>query len=239
MELIRSNRTEALADALAAQVREHPLDPLAQEVVVVQSRGMERWLQLALTKRLGIWANPCFPFPRALIERVLGKLDAAASEDTKAYDRARLKWAVAELLREDPPSELLGYLSTSDGDDRLLRLSTSVASVFDEYVIYRPDLLRKWANGEECSWQAVLWHRVVERLGPRDLASRIENGLVALRYFRSRRSPRSSFVFSKRSPRSCRRWCIHWSPRTSTSVTSHRGPSGRRPTPKSSMGTYF
>ncbi|MBW2510317.1 MAG: exodeoxyribonuclease V subunit gamma, partial [Deltaproteobacteria bacterium] len=71
--------------------------------------------------------------------------------------------------------------STSDGDDRVLRFSTAVASVFDEYVMYRPDLLRRWAEGEEQNWQAELWRRVVGRLGPRDLASRIEDGIVALR----------------------------------------------------------
>lgn len=181
MELIRSNRTEALADALAAKVRSQPLGPFDKDVVVVQSRGMERWLMLALTKRLGIWANPWFPFPRALIEWVLGELGAGQSDDTKAYDRGRLKWSVAEQLRQAPPTDLSGYLSTSGNDDRLLRLSTSVASVFDEYVMYRPDLLDRWARGEEDTWQADLWRRLVDELGPHDLASRIDQGIAALR----------------------------------------------------------
>jgi exodeoxyribonuclease V gamma subunit len=141
MELIRSNRTEALADALTAQVRESPLDPFEKDVVVVQSRGMERWLTLALTERLGVWANPWFPFPRALIEWALGELDAGQTENSKAYDRSRLKWTIAELLLDAPPRDLADYVSSSSDDDRVLRLSTSVASVFDEYVMYRPDLL--------------------------------------------------------------------------------------------------
>jgi hypothetical protein len=40
MELIRSNRTENLADALASRVREKPLGPFQKEVVVVQNRGL-------------------------------------------------------------------------------------------------------------------------------------------------------------------------------------------------------
>ncbi|MBW2405499.1 MAG: exodeoxyribonuclease V subunit gamma, partial [Deltaproteobacteria bacterium] len=47
MKLIRSNRTENLADALASRVRDEPLGPFEQEAIVVQSRGMERWLTLA------------------------------------------------------------------------------------------------------------------------------------------------------------------------------------------------
>jgi exodeoxyribonuclease V gamma subunit len=71
MELIRSNRTENLADALASRVREKPLGPFQKEVVVVQNRGTETWLTLTLAKRLGIWSNPSFPFPRSVIENVL------------------------------------------------------------------------------------------------------------------------------------------------------------------------
>ena len=181
MELIRSNRTEALADALAAKVRKHPLGPFEKDVVVVQSRGMERWLMLGLAKRLDVWANPWFPFPRALIEWVLGELDAGQSDGAKAYDRARMKWTVAELLLQAPPTDLASYLSAPRDDDRLLRLSTSIASVFDEYVMYRPDLLDRWVKGEEDAWQADLWRRVVDQLGPHDLASRIDKGIGALR----------------------------------------------------------
>ena len=181
MELIRSNRTEALADALAAKVRKHPLGPFEKDVVVVQSRGMERWLMLGLAKRLDVWANPWFPFPRALIEWVLGELDAGQPDGAKAYDRARMKWTVAELLLQAPPTDLASYLSAPRDDDRLLRLSTSIASVFDEYVMYRPDLLDRWVKGEEDAWQADLWRRVVDQLGPHDLASRIDKGIGAFR----------------------------------------------------------
>ncbi len=180
MKLVRSNRTEALADALASQVRAEPLPPIQKEVVVVQSQGMERWLGLALAKRLGVWANPWFPFPRTLIEWVLEKLDSGPSEEAKSYERRRLKWTIAELLRASPPDALRSYLPESNDDDRSLRLATSVASVFDEYVMYRPALLSRWAEGEEDGWQPELWRRVVDELGPHDLSTRIERGIEAL-----------------------------------------------------------
>jgi len=66
MELVRSNRTEILVDALASQVRDQPLSPFEQETIVVQSRGLESWLTLELARRLGVWGNPSFPFPRHL-----------------------------------------------------------------------------------------------------------------------------------------------------------------------------
>jgi exodeoxyribonuclease V gamma subunit len=181
MELIRSNRTENLADALASRVRERPLGPFAKEAIVVQSRGMERWLTLALAERLGIWSHPYFPFPRGVVEQVLDSLSEGRSEEAKAYDPGRLKWTIAELLRESAPSQLDPYLREPSDADRVLRLAGSVSNVFDDYVVYRPSLLQRWAKGKDPDWQAQLWRRVVERLGPYDLASRTAKALSVLR----------------------------------------------------------
>jgi len=181
MELIRSNRTEDLADALASRVREAPLGPFAKEAIVVQSRGMERWLTLALAERLGIWSHPSFPFPRAVVEQVLDSLSGGRSDKAKGYDPGRLKWTIASLLRESAPSQLDAYLREPSDADRVLRLASSVSNVFDDYVVYRPALLQEWAKGDDPDWQAELWRRVVERLGPHDLASRTREALAALR----------------------------------------------------------
>ena len=95
MELIRSNRTESLADALASRIAKSPLGPFEKEIIVVQSRGMERWLTLALADRLGIWSNPSFPFPRAVVERVLAELGFGTTEEADAYKPERLKWTLS------------------------------------------------------------------------------------------------------------------------------------------------
>ena len=68
MRLHRSNRTEALVERLVDVVREPLADPLAPECIVVQGRGMERWLAMKLAEHLGVWADPWFPFPRRLLE---------------------------------------------------------------------------------------------------------------------------------------------------------------------------
>ncbi|MBW2223200.1 MAG: exodeoxyribonuclease V subunit gamma, partial [Deltaproteobacteria bacterium] len=187
MKLIRSNRTENLADALASRVRDEPLGPFEQEAIVVQSRGMERWLTLALAERLGIWSNPSFPFPRSVIEQVLDSLSGGRPEEAKAYDPGRLKWTIAELLNESAPGALKAYLGEPSDADRVLRLASSVSSVFDDYVVYRPGLLQEWTQDEAPGWQAELWRRVVERLGPHDIASRTT---AAIRALRSNTKPR-------------------------------------------------
>jgi exodeoxyribonuclease V gamma subunit len=183
MELVRSNRTEILVDALASKVRDEPLGAFDQEAIVVQSRGFESWLTLELAKRLGVWANPSFPFPRHLIERLLEVLDPESRDGANAYGRENLRWTVARILGDSPPRELRDYLG---GDvDRILRFAGQVAAVLDDYVVYRPELVQAWAAGARDGWQSDVWRAVVSELGPHDLASRLQRALTALRRERS------------------------------------------------------
>ena len=62
-----SNRMEVLAQRLCEVLKTPLASPLATEIVVVQSRGMERWLSLQLAEAHGICANIRFPFPNALV----------------------------------------------------------------------------------------------------------------------------------------------------------------------------
>ena len=49
LSLHTSNRMETLAAMLAAGLRENPpADPLAAETILIQSRGMAKWLTLQL-----------------------------------------------------------------------------------------------------------------------------------------------------------------------------------------------
>ncbi len=60
-----SNRVEHLAERLVEVVRP-PLDnPFANDCIVVQSLGMQRWLEMTLATATGVWANGWFPFPEA------------------------------------------------------------------------------------------------------------------------------------------------------------------------------
>ncbi|MGH7790159.1 MAG: exodeoxyribonuclease V subunit gamma, partial [Candidatus Binatia bacterium] len=54
----RSNRIEALVRRLVEVVAPPLADPFAADCIVVQGRGMERWLSMQLAQHLGIWANP-------------------------------------------------------------------------------------------------------------------------------------------------------------------------------------
>jgi exodeoxyribonuclease V gamma subunit len=179
LHLHRSNRLEALADALAAILSVPADGVLAAETVVVQSLGMRRWIQLGLAQRAGVAMNVRFPFPAGFADEVLR---AALPEEpaTSAFSREVLPWRVLglfpELLARPAFAELRGY---AEGEPRALKtfqLAQKVAAVFDRYIAYRPEWLLDWQKGREDHWQAQLWRELVrghERTNPPTLAARL------------------------------------------------------------------
>ena len=77
----RSNRTEALLDGLTARLT-HPVErPLAPAVVVVQGRGMERWIAQSVAERTGVCAGVEFLFPRGLLEWIFDRAERLLGDD--------------------------------------------------------------------------------------------------------------------------------------------------------------
>ena len=74
LTLFVSNRLEILAGKLADELNVPLSFPLAKEVIVVQSKGMERWISMQLAHYHGICANYRFPFPNALVQEVFQKV---------------------------------------------------------------------------------------------------------------------------------------------------------------------
>src|ERR671916_136393 len=100
----RAERADALVDALRRLLSEPPPDPFAPEVVVVPTRGMERWLSQKLSSHLGICANVEFSPVRRLVSDVV----AAASGVDPADDPwvpERLAWPLLEVI-DDAAGEL-------------------------------------------------------------------------------------------------------------------------------------
>jgi len=184
MYVHRSNRAEALVDVLTRIVARPAEGPWSPECIVVQGRGMERWLSMQLADRLGVWANPSFPFPRHLILRALRavlNIDEAAGA---CFEPDVLLWSVADLLvthlerREFEP--IRNYLAGNQGGLRRIQLAERIAHTFDQYVVYRPHMVLDWESGRDTHWQAVLWRALVERHGSSHVAALARRFLQAL-----------------------------------------------------------
>lgn len=163
-----SNRMERLAEALAQLLAAPPADPLAPEVVLVQSQGMARWLALQLAQHHRICANVQFHFPATYAWQLLRAFKPELGR-VSDFEPEVLSWRIYGLLPEllDDPryAELASYLRGGSPADRF-ELARRIADVYDQYLVYRPDWILAWQAGEAEHWQATLWRRLCQNGAP-------------------------------------------------------------------------
>ncbi len=184
LQIIRSNRVEALLAALAHQISGAPLaSPFTVEVVVIPSPAMARWVNLQLARRQGIAANIDYPLPASFIWQLAhGVLDDLPETDPLALEV--LTWkvfaALPERLAEPAFAPLRRYLVGDENGLRRWQLAARIADVFDRYQLYRPEQIRDWSAGCGEDWQAVLWRGLVEGLEAQHRVAVIDRLLAAL-----------------------------------------------------------
>ena len=163
MRLIQSNRLEDLLEELCRLLDTPGPDPLAPEIVAVQNPGMGRWLNQQIALKKGISANLSCPLPSVLIWDLICLLLPEVPTDQVLFSRPVLTWAILDRLADgkipawqeaDSPAR---YLEQDPDGSRLYQLAEKIADLFDQYLVFRPDMLLAWEEGRETHWQAVLW----------------------------------------------------------------------------------
>ena len=169
-----SNRLEDLLDHLAGSIG-HPLeDPFEPECVIVQSQGMARYLSLELAGKWRICANMSFRFPVVFfydLFRLL--LPETATDYPFAMDA--MAWELMDILPDfagTPEGFPVARYLEEDEDLKRYQLAEKIAYHFDQYLIFRPDMIQAWERGEYLFpdneheiWQASLWCKLADRLG--------------------------------------------------------------------------
>jgi exodeoxyribonuclease V gamma subunit len=161
------NRLGLLADRLAECIRTPLSSPLAPEIIIVQSKGMERWLSMELARRHGICANIRLPFPNAFLDELFRTM-LPEYREAPAYDPEIMAWRIMDALPAcltDPVfAHLRRYLQDDAGGLKVYQLAYRVADLFDQYLVFRPDMVLDWEAGKsgygEDAWQAKLWRKL-------------------------------------------------------------------------------
>jgi len=169
-----SNRPEILAEKLAENIARPLSSPLLPETCITQHAGTEHWLKTKFSENHGICANIRFCYPNAFIYFLLKQADPKLPE-RPPFEPDILTWKIMgqipALINRDEFAPLKSYLS--DGSElKIFQISKRIANIFDQYVIFRPDLLKIWEKGpctgniDHEPWQALLWQRLVRDNGP-------------------------------------------------------------------------
>lgn len=188
--VLQSNRLENLRRVTVEWMRRNPLQPLENEVLLVQSNGIAQWLKLALAADAspddqlldagcGIAAALDIELPGRFHWRayraVLGDLP-----ETSPFDKPLLSWRLLrllpQLLQEPAFAALQHFLADDHRQRKQFQLAQRLADLLDQYQIYRADWLNDWAAGidqisrgqqsvplpAEQRWQAALWRRLLQ-----------------------------------------------------------------------------
>jgi exodeoxyribonuclease V gamma subunit len=183
--ILHGNQMELLRAAVFDWLRDHPLGPLEEEIILVQSNGVAEWLKIALAQEMGVCAATRVALPaRFLWQAYRGMLGPERVPRRSPFDKDALTWRLMrllpELLQKEKFEPLRHFLS--DGDpERRLQLAQRLADLYDEYQVYRADWLTDWAEGrdqlrraagdpvalthDQC-WQAHLWREIHASLAP-------------------------------------------------------------------------
>ncbi len=115
--LFQSNRLETLLEQLAAEVARPQRKPLASETIIVQSKGMGRWISMGLAAKQSICANVRFPLPASalweLLRGVFGELPVRSAFSPEAMTFRLMDWlSKPQNLKHTPI--LANYLRGGD-----------------------------------------------------------------------------------------------------------------------------
>ncbi len=163
--LYQSNRLENLSAKLLNLLQQTAPDPFMAEQIVVNNPGMARWLRQQIGAEFSICANYTFPLPAVFINQLMTDVRGDLP-DTSLFSREVLIWRIMALLSSDKclNGELAAYIKGCSDERGIFQFSCQVADLFDQYQVYRPDMLAEWEARQkpEC-WQSSLWRLLSEK----------------------------------------------------------------------------
>jgi exodeoxyribonuclease V gamma subunit len=164
IQIYNSLSLKQLAQKFSEIYAANESDPLKPAWVIVQNNEVKEWLSLQLANDQGIAGNLRFIFPSEFLW-TLYRIREQNIPKNLPSDLNSMQWALFRLFEESP--ELLSGIPFTKTAKTSLSLKFQfcgqLADVFDQYQVYRPDMMQAWLgqnlvtkNAHE-KWQAVLW----------------------------------------------------------------------------------
>ena len=169
LQLNVSNSLKDLAAQLAVGMQQQTGNVFQTQYLVTQTEGMNNWLTIQLAGQLGINANCRFLKPNDIVSQLYYWL---GGETSKVLAADHLKWLIYNLLEEAEFSQRFKTIAAyyQDDDVKRIALAGRVADLFDQYQVYRPEMVDNWnvatADGlGKDGWQQYIWIKVKEKTG--------------------------------------------------------------------------
>jgi exodeoxyribonuclease V gamma subunit len=189
--VFQSNSMHVLVDQFVHRTTARSLNPFQAQTVVVQSFGMGQWLKIRQAEQHGIAANMQCILPANLVWQLYRSLltDLNLPIDSP-FSIERMTWHLVQLLPQFNDSSFAGvrHFLAGSGDPQIrhYQLAEKIATLFDQYLIYRPDWILGWETDSPradipASWQKDLWRALNQtpQLRARHHRARLHRALLA------------------------------------------------------------
>jgi exodeoxyribonuclease V gamma subunit len=172
--ICRSNRLTHLGDQIAHRLREgRGGDPFVPDTVIVPNLDTSGWLKIHLAEKNGFAGNIRFMLPAEWMWSSIREWIPDVPEELPS-DPGPMKWTLFSLLKDETQRKQFPLLDrfirrqpSETQDEALLQLSGRLASLYDKYLVYRPEMVLRWQKGQTGSgdekWQAELWNLMNSR----------------------------------------------------------------------------
>jgi exodeoxyribonuclease V gamma subunit len=156
-----SGSLEDLSRKLAESISVNTLDILAREVIITQTPGMKAWLKRELARINGSFINFSFLNQESLFNALNELLTGEKSENRSDINKYRLY----DLLDDEEFKTSFTLVADyyKENELRRFQLAGMIADLFDQYQIYRSDIVSNWEIGKLSTrnkaeeWQKWLW----------------------------------------------------------------------------------
>lgn len=123
---------------------------------------------MKIAQRHGICANVCFPYPIHFIHGLFKEM-IPDLPDYSPYEPIIMAWdimgIIPSLLDQAAFGAIRAYLEGAEYDLKQFQFSVRVAGLYDQYLLFRPDMILRWDRGADNDWQAILWRELVKKKG--------------------------------------------------------------------------
>ncbi len=179
LEVNWSNRLEKLADNMFDSLFGNTRDPMIPVCIVTNGPVMRTWLRhhfifnWSKQNRNRILANCDFQYLLPFINDWMyillnteGKQNKKRNPRNHPYSTENMQWRIYKLLaagklNTDDFKEIQSYLGDASSPRRQFQLAGKLAAIFDDYQVYRSDIVNDWAKNGGYDWQGKLWQLLI------------------------------------------------------------------------------
>ncbi|ANZ22646.1 exodeoxyribonuclease V subunit gamma [Buchnera aphidicola (Diuraphis noxia)] len=163
--IFRSNKINILLSKVCQIIQKKPLSNIFEkEIFIHDSKILFKYLNIFISNNIGISANFKFYRPHDFIWKVFQSI-LYKNNLKNTCTQSIITWNIMNVLNKKNFCE---HIKTKDNAYKKFKFSYLMATIFHQYLIYRPNWINEWEQNkntclinEDEIWQVKLWKEII------------------------------------------------------------------------------